>query len=1830
MSFAHAAAQAAAAGYGRAGSNQNVAKLTCPKGGVGGRGYMDAVTAALATMRSELLNHPMFDSVNGRKERFAQLVDDECVRIITLRLNSLRHPVASWRRDMDTCTSDDFVKYLERGMGVDLPTLDVTTQSITKTAQALLRTFPKPFNSYTEMVGVFAKIQWLLKQYDMHRDFRQLDKFDVREFDPEAHLTLDINTDTPRCNLHKRLIVMLQNRYSYGLATASVAFGETSAPAPTSKKTKFFDNLVNHVKENYPADNLTVPEFIALASKQVSESRSRFQVDEALGADYEEINRRDYSGGGGSAADDSKPRDGDRKRDSRKEKSKRRASTSQERDDRSGGDKSRRRSLSPPKIICRYCGKLHKSHNCRLSTHPDRNSENTTFAESEIGSAYMKLGKRELSVTAKISADKSKLEVYAGEYDPKPSFQERPERATPRNSDFDRDRNKDDRNKDDRNNRDRDKPRRDGDRHEDRDRYRGNRDSGGGGGFRRPSDRDAKRPHNKRCKCDKIGAALYCTDCLDYNDCADCDEISYLLAIDEKLKPTTSHPKPIFTNRRSVLLSVGKQEQRIDAVVDTGCTHRNFISTSVADWLRSTGALKSATTGRVCTAFGQCKELVENFVAFDMTFHDNVNNTNATISISATVLDIKNLQLVLGLPTICKHDLVNRMLNMPREKALAEKNSDDKPVGLTSNTTLNPASETAAAADLNQQGETAQAPRKRKRKQNTVPKPIALEAAHMDIAYLRQEEVDRKALDSRPGAGVNVVSGPVQKGDPVSDLYPLFEHKSVYINPEPAAEEIPEASTSYLSDMLPTGASDTDERELPGNDAFHGPASLQKELKQLCAEFADLFSSTVRKTPAKVTPMEIEIDDEKRWCIPKSRSSPRPQSPAKMVELKRQIEELLRCGVLRASRAEHASQVLLVVKKGTEKLRFCVDYRELNDVTQVNQWVIPNIGELLQRLGAKRSKFFAVMDLTAGYHQAPLSERSRIYSAFTSAFGIFEWTRVVMGLKGACSYFQRMMTTEVLKGLIHCICESYLDDILTTGTSEAELVSNLRQIFLRFRAFNITLNPKKCRFGLTEVEYVGHVINEKGLTFTRNKIDSVINFPKPRTQKDMKQFLGLANFFRAHVRDHSSVARPLTRMTEGYRRSKRLEWSPEADAAFEELKRLIDACPLLFFCDEKGLIFLQTDASKGGIGAYLFQRITQPDGSFEDQPIEFISKAFSKEQRKWSTNEQEAYAIFYTLRKLDYLLRDVKFVLQTDHMNLVFVNNEASPKVKRWKLALQEYNFDIEHIPGRLNTIADAFSRLIINAATPNDPEDIHILEEWQTFREYEGLWDEEMRIFEGPSISDEGVEQFYSLEVEHEVTAERLATKRCKQELYTPPEVYDHITAVHCSMVGHHGVRRTVAKLRAQGLTFSHMHGQVDKFIKNCAFCQKTSARAGPPISTLPFTLAAYGTMNKLHIDSMGPLPIDDEGYQHILVVIDAFTRWVMLYPLKTLTAVECASALIQHTGIFGTPGEIVTDGGPQLNNDLVTAIIQLIGSQHKLTLAHSHQENAIVERVNKEVGRHLRSHLFDANVGSAWRTYLPFVQRVCNTEIVDSTGVAPADILFGGALKLDRGLFQTNKTGKYDKPATGQYISELVKAQKATIDFAAKRQLEKDSAFTTNRTAAISEVTQFAVGSYVLMDYPDGGFLKHAGPPHKLMTKHKGPLQVLSNTGAEYELLDLSLGRTITAHVSRLRPFSYDSERTDPVAVAAKDRGQWVVEKIVSHRGYTGEGKSNRIGHLFLETKWLGSDETTWESWSNQLRNNSVAHAYMRKFPHLAKNIALHHRNAYDAEQAALAPKP
>jgi hypothetical protein len=190
-----------------------------------------------------------------------------------------------------------------------------------------------------------------------------------------------------------------------------------------------------------------------------------------------------------------------------------------------------------------------------------------------------------------------------------------------------------------------------------------------------------------------------------------------------------------------------------------------------------------------------------------------------------------------------------------------------------------------------------------------------------------------------------------------------------------------------------------------------------------------------------------------------------------------------------------------------------------------------------------------------------------------------------MGLKGAASYFQQMMWSIVLVNLIARICESYLDDIIITGSTEDEFMTNLELVFERFVNFNITLKASKCRFGLSQVEYVGRLIDATGTHFTESKLDSILNIAKPITQKHLKSFLGLANWFREHVQNYSIIAIPLQKLILGYTPRNQLVWTPEATEAFENLRLLIHKCPKLFFLDDVSPIYLYVDASILGVGA---------------------------------------------------------------------------------------------------------------------------------------------------------------------------------------------------------------------------------------------------------------------------------------------------------------------------------------------------------------------------------------------------------------------------------------------------------------------------------------------------------------------------------------------------------------------------------------------------------------------------------------------------------------------
>jgi hypothetical protein len=185
--------------------------------------------------------------------------------------------------------------------------------------------------------------------------------------------------------------------------------------------------------------------------------------------------------------------------------------------------------------------------------------------------------------------------------------------------------------------------------------------------------------------------------------------------------------------------------------------------------------------------------------------------------------------------------------------------------------------------------------------------------------------------------------------------------------------------------------------------------------------------------------------------------------------------------------------------------------------------------------------------MTSGFSQTAIDERSRPFTAFITSTGLFQWCRLPISSKGAASYFQRMMASRVLAGLLYIFVELYLDDVLVYATKDEEFLIRLRVVFERFRQFNITLNPKKCYFSLAEVEFVGHVLKTDGICFSAEKRTKVLDFALPAKQKQLKSFLGLVNHFRDHVLGLSHKVKPLNGIMIPYKKGTFIDWTPRLE-----------------------------------------------------------------------------------------------------------------------------------------------------------------------------------------------------------------------------------------------------------------------------------------------------------------------------------------------------------------------------------------------------------------------------------------------------------------------------------------------------------------------------------------------------------------------------------------------------------------------------------------------------------------------------------------------------------
>ena len=557
-----------------------------------------------------------------------------------------------------------------------------------------------------------------------------------------------------------------------------------------------------------------------------------------------------------------------------------------------------------------------------------------------------------------------------------------------------------------------------------------------------------------------------------------------------------------------------------------------------------------------------------------------------------------------------------------------------------------------------------------------------------------------------------------------------------------------------------------------------------------------------------------------------------------------------------------------------------------------------------------------------------------------------------------------------------------------------------------------------------------------------------------------------------------------------------------------------------------------------------------------------------------------------------------------------------------------EYNFDIEYIPGPDNIVADGFSRIIeINENEVREAKGLP--PRGSTPEQLNQLWEhtsyEDKRMF--PYDEENDKNDYSSVTVDP--TMEREVFNAMAENKYCPlvretflalgefkialsPQRKRQIQNCHNNTCGHNGVDATVDRLKRQGLSWKYMRSEVRQFIKLCPNCQKMN-QLRIPIHTSPFVLSAHAPMQRISMDTIGPLMLDGENNRYILVITDHFTRWAELYATETTSAIETSYHLLDFFGRYGFADEVLTDNGTQFINDLTTALFTATGGRHIQCIAESKEEQGVVERMNKEVMRHLRAIVFDANSAIQWgRTQLPMVQRILNASVKKSTGVSPAQLLFGNALSLDRSIFAVKPTtetlqsiAERSKFLSDEHVvqgvtlsnwaANMLETQKALLASAQRAQRTLDEYHIEKRTTSHAD-TEFPINSYVLEEYPDTG-LRRGPPSGKMFPNKRGPLRVVNHIGVNYTVQDLVTGKPHDTHVTRLSEYLFDENDTSftPYDAARRDNHEQVVEAVLGHTGHYTDKRA-----MTFEIKWKGETATTMEPWKN-VRLVDVLHVYL-----------------------------
>ena len=479
-------------------------------------------------------------------------------------------------------------------------------------------------------------------------------------------------------------------------------------------------------------------------------------------------------------------------------------------------------------------------------------------------------------------------------------------------------------------------------------------------------------------------------------------------------------------------------------------------------------------------------------------------------------------------------------------------------------------------------------------------------------------------------------------------------------------------------------------------------SELAQSLPEWYNDYADVFSKESSAQLAENGPFDLAIELEEGQQPPYG-----PMynlSENELVVVRDYLQRYLERGWIRPSRSP-AGAPIVFAKKKDGALRFCVDYRALNNITIKNRHPLPLIQESLERLGD--AQIYTRLDVRDAYHRLRIREGDEWKTAFRTRYGHFEYLVVPFGLTNAPAAFQAYIN-RALSDLVDRICVVYLDDILIYSRTTEDHIEHVKTVLERLREYKLFVNLEKCEFHTRRTEFLGYIVTPDGLSMDSSRVATIQEWPEPESVREIRIFVGFVNYYRRFVHNFSRIVAPLNEMTKkgpdcargGYAQrreeSVKLELTPEAKRAFEALKQAFLEVPILGHYDPNAECRVETDASGDAVCGILSQTDSSVGRKAQWRPVAFYSRKLTSAERNYDTHDQELLAIVESLKEWRrYLEGNTKpFDLFTDHNNLRYFmkTKTLSRRQVRWAEGLAEYHFSIIHRAGRRNP-ADGPSR---------------------------------------------------------------------------------------------------------------------------------------------------------------------------------------------------------------------------------------------------------------------------------------------------------------------------------------------------------------------------------------------------------------------------------------------------------------------------------------------------------------------------------------------------------